>query len=296
VWLEHRADQSTRFIGIVNHVALYPLKVVKLALILKGFEMKYSLVLSVIFTGLFANSAGADKGIELAKKIDQANSGFKSELATVEMQLYNASGSKTIRKLKTKTREVANDGDQSLTIFLYPPDVKGTKLLTWAHKEKTDDQWLYLPSLKRVKRISGRGKTGSFMGSEFSFEDIGAQEFEKFNYEFFKEEELMVNGSKRKTWVLKRVPKDSSSGYSKQIIWHDQEYMNPHKIEYYNRKNELQKIATFKNYKKIKNWWRPSEVEMANQINRRRSVLVYSERKIGVGLKGSEFKPSKMKR
>jgi len=92
------------------------------------------------------------------------------------MTLRNRAGKESLRNVRIKNLEVDGDGDKSLSIFDEPADVKGTTSLTWSHSDKPDDQWLYLPALKRVKRISSKNKSGPFMGSEFAFEDIGSQE------------------------------------------------------------------------------------------------------------------------
>ena len=109
--------------------------------------------------------------IEVAKRSDSISDGFISSTSNMSMTLINASGQKTVREMKIKTLEGEN-GDMSLIEFLTPSDVKGTKMLTHEKLNKDDDQWIYLPALKRVKRISSRNKSGSFMGSEFSYEDI----------------------------------------------------------------------------------------------------------------------------
>ena len=108
--------------------------------------------------------------------------------------MKNRQGEESSRYIKNKTLEVENDGDKSLSIFERPRDVKGTALLNFTHKTGTDDQWLYLPALKRVKRISSANKSGSFMGSEFAFEDITSQEGGKI---------LPINGSAMKSIRVK---------------------------------------------------------------------------------------------
>ena len=143
----------------------------------------------------------------------------------------------------------------------------------------------FLPAIKRVKRISSNNKSGSFMGSEFSYEDLASQEVEKFTHTFL--EEVTENG--RKMWKMKRVPVDKRSGYSKQIAWVDQGYMNPVKIEYYDRKEELLKTATFSRYKKHKELWRAGLIEVINHQTKKASRLVWKNRKLGVNLDEDSF-------
>ena len=104
------------------------------------------------------------------------------------MVLRNKQGQESRRELRVKVLEVAGDGDKSMFVFDQPRNVKGTALLIHAHKEAGDDQWLYLPALKRVKRISTSNRSGSFMGSEFAYEDMGSPEVEKFSYRYLRDE------------------------------------------------------------------------------------------------------------
>jgi hypothetical protein len=118
---------------------------------------------ALCFVGVcFSASAGARaqedparKGLEIARAANQANKGFIAEQAVVTMELINAHGDVTRRKLALATLEQRDDGDRSKVVFEWPPDVKGTKLLTWTHRQGEDDQWLYLPAIKRTRRING---------------------------------------------------------------------------------------------------------------------------------------------
>ena len=195
-------------------------------------------VLSV--SSVFAQSP-EEKGLELARKSDQAGNGFVGEKSEMELVLVNAHGDKVTRKLLSRVRETEKDGDKSIVTFEWPADVKGTRMLTWTHKTSDDDQWLYLPSIKRVKRIISSNKSGSFMGSEFAYEDLGSAEVEKYKFKFLKDD--LLEG--RKQWAIERVPVDERSGYSRQVMWMDHEFLQPARIEYYDRKGELLKTADF---------------------------------------------------
>ena len=116
--------------------------------------------------------------------------------------------------------EVPGDGDKSMSIFDKPRDIKGTAVLTWTHSLEADDQWLYLPALKRVKRISSKNKSGPFMGSEFAYEDIASQEVDKYESFYVRDENL--NGVD--CYVLERIPQYKYSGYTRLEVWFDKEY------------------------------------------------------------------------
>lgn len=234
------------------------------------------------------------KGEEIAKKMEKANDGYIGEESEMEMILISAQGDRVERLMKGKVMEVKGDGDKSISIFLNPKDVKGTKMLTWSHKVKDDDQWLYLPSLKRVKRINSSSKSSSFMGSEFSFEDLGSQEREKFDYNLLSEKK--VNGMA--AWVLERKPK-TKSGYTKQIVTIAKKYMNPIKIEYYDRRSELLKVAEFSGYKQFnikgKKMYRVSKIHMKNLQTKKESIFEWKKRKIGKKLKSRDFTKRSLK-
>ena len=144
----------------------------------------------------------AISNLELAQKSDAVMSGYEDAKSEMVMTLVNANGQERQRTMKSMVLE-KEGGDKSLMEFLTPADVKGTKFLSYEHADKDDDQWLYLPALKRVKRIASKNKTGSFMGSEFSYEDLSAFNIDKYNYSG-DAEEVVVDG--KKMYKSERTP------------------------------------------------------------------------------------------
>ena len=145
----------------------------------------FTLVLLPTLT--YAQSA-EQKGLQIAQAAKDYEKGFTDFKASMLMTLISKNGDTSTRIIRIKTLEVEGDGDKSLSIFDQPADVKGTAMLTYSHGLEPDDQWIYLPALKKVKRISSRNKSGPFMGSTFAFEDLGSQEVEKYSYRFLREE------------------------------------------------------------------------------------------------------------
>ncbi|MBU1668099.1 outer membrane lipoprotein-sorting protein [bacterium] len=240
----------------------------------------------IVFTTLLmATTLMAVSNLEIAQKSDKVTDGFESSIAKTEMILVNASGQKSVRQLEMKTLE-GEHGDKSISTFLTPADVKGTKTLTYEHTASNDDQWLYLPALKRVKRIASRNKSGSFMGSEFSYEDIGNQNYQKFSYKG-EAQEVELNGVK--CYKGARVPNDKNSGYTKQVSWIAIDTLLLQQVEYYDRKKELLKTATFSDYKQLDGIWRVGKIEMKNHQNDKRTILIWKEDKIKAGLTEKEF-------
>ena len=148
--------------------------------------------------------------------------------ADLEMILTNKHGQSSQRTMRIKSLEVEGDGDKSLTIFDNPRDIKGTAFLSHTHALKPDDQWLYLPALKRVKRIASANKSGPFVGSEFAYEDLSSFEVEKYSYRYLGDEKVLDEDS----YMLESVPTDKYSGYSKLVTWLDQENYRVLKAQY----------------------------------------------------------------
>ena len=234
-----------------------------------------------------------EKGLAIATEVDNRDKGWGDFQANMEMLLRNRHGEESLRKMRVKSLEVENDGDKTLIVFDEPRDVKGTALLTYSHKVKDDDQWLYLPALKRVKRIASRNKSGPFMGSEFAYEDLASQEIEKYTYKYIRDDEL--DGIP--VFVIERYPVSKYSGYTRQLVWIDKERYIPLKIEFYDRKNSLLKTLVFKDYKQyLDKYWRASEMFMENHQTGKSTLLTWRNYRFRTGLKDSDFTRNSLKR
>jgi outer membrane lipoprotein-sorting protein len=256
--------------------------------------------LGSVLLALAATPAGAQpmedvvaKGLELARAVDTRDAGFGDFTARLRMILRNRHGQESVRRMRTRTLEVEGDGDKSLVVFDEPRDVEGTALLSYTHKEGSDDQWLYLPALKRVKRIASDNKAGPFMGSEFAYEDIASQEVEKYAYRFLGDE--TVEG--QPGFVLERIPVDPKSGYSRQIVWYDEAELRPWKVEYYDRKGDLLKTLTFREYGLYADrHWRASRYEMVNHQTGKSTVLEWTDYEFKTGLSERDFDQNALRR
>lgn len=258
----------------------------------------YQAVLSILFISqaasfsVFAQTA-EERGLEIAVEADKRDTGFGDTITELKMILRNSHGEESIREMRNKTLEVADDGDKSLVVFDQPRDVKGTAFLSHTHKSGPDDQWLYLPALKRVKRIASNNKSGPFMGSEFAYEDISSQEVEKYTYKFLREEEYEGQAC----YVLERYPVDKKSGYTKQVVWHDKAEYRPMKIDFYDRKGELLKTLTYYDYKQyLDKFWRADLFKMINHQTGKSTDLQFSNYKFANGLTDRDFDKNTLKR
>jgi len=242
----------------------------------------------------FASDDGTtQRGLEIAIEADRRDSGFGDSSSSLEMTLRNRHGEETQRQLRNKTLEMKDDGDKAIIIFDTPRDVKGTAFLSFTHKVKSDDQWLYLPALKRVKRIASRNKSGPFMGSEFAYEDISSQEVEKYSYRFIKEEQF----DGRDHFVIERDPVDPKSGYKRQLVWLDQQEYRIWKIAYYDRKDTLLKTLVYSDYHQYLNrYWRANIMEMINHQTGKSTRLVWRDYRFKNGFDEREFTRSALKK
>jgi len=234
-----------------------------------------------------------EKGLAIAQEADRRDSGFRNYTNDVRMILKNRQGQESVREIRSKTLEVDGDGDKSLTIFDEPRDVKGTALLSFTHKTGPDDQWLYLPALKRVKRIASDNKSGPFMGSEFAYEDITSQEVDKYTYRFLQDDTL----DGLDVFVFERDPIDKKSGYTRQVIWLDKEHYKERKIEYYDRKNVLLKTLVFTDYNLyLDKYYRAHDMYMVNHQTGKSTRLLQSNFKFDVELTDRDFDKNSLKR
>lgn len=238
-------------------------------------------------TQILAQDAAA-KGLEIATLNDNSDNGFRDSTATAKMILKNKAGQSSTREMRFLTLERASKkvGDKTISVFSTPADIKGTAVLSHAKITANDDQWIYLPALKRVKRISSSNKSGPFVGSEFAYEDITAQEVGKFKYRWIKSEKC---GSAT-CEVIERVPTYKNSGYSKQLAWISTNNWQTQKVQFFDRAGNHVKTLTYSGYKKYGKFWRQAKLHMINHRNGKSTELIFSDWKFGTGQSDRDFK------
>lgn len=251
----------------------------------------------LILVGVAANHASAqtpqEQGLAIAVEAEKRDTGWKDQAAKLVMTLTNRHGESSDRELSLQILEVDGDGDKSLSTFHTPRDVKGTAFLSYTHVEGADDQWLYLPALKRVKRISSGNKSGPFMGSEFAYEDLTSQEIEKYQYRYLGDEKV----GELDCFVIERIPNDKRSGYTRQTVWLDKAEYRIQKIDFYDRKDSHLKTLTYHSYQRyLDSYWRADRMEMKNHQTGKATTLQWTEYKFGNGFTERDFDKSTLKR
>ena len=234
-----------------------------------------------------------EKGLRIAREANAREEGFGDFTAKMTMVLRDRQGRESVRQMRFKVLEVEGSGDKSLFVFDEPRDVKGTALLTHAHVNSPDDQWLYLPALKRVKRISAARRSGSFMGSEFSYEDMSSSQLEEYSYKYLRDEAC----GDLTCMVSEHIPLDKKSGYSRKVVWQDTDELRIWKVELYNRRGSHLKTLAAANYQKyVDRYWRAGEQTMVNHLTGASTVLKWGDLKFRNNLEDSEFTRTALRR
>lgn len=252
-------------------------------------------VTAFAFTPSARSDTDVKKGLSIAIEADKRDMGWHDSEVTLHMVLRNKKGRESTRTIRQSSLEVpkAGFGDRSLVIFDSPKDVEGTALLSHTKTLKPDDQWLFLPALKRVKRISSKNKSGPFVGSEFAYEDLLSQEIEKYTYKWLRDE--LLDG--QESFVVEATPKYTNSGYSRIVMWLDQAEYRVHKIDYYDRKNSRLKTMTYLSYKQYLNqYWRADQLKMFNHQTGKSTDLFFKKWSFQTGQQKAKFTPARLKR
>jgi outer membrane lipoprotein-sorting protein len=253
------------------------------------------LLLGMVIPGITQAQTPEEKGRAIAVQADQHDLGWRDSEAAIRMVLRNRSGQESTRALRLRSLEVteAGLGDRSVVIFDSPRDIEGTALLSHTKVLEPDNQWLYLPALKRVKRISSKNKSGPFVGSEFAYEDLLSQEVDKYDYRWVRDETC----EDLECHVVERIPRYENSGYTRQLIWWDKQEFRPQRIEFYDRKGDLLKTLEYLRYQEyLGKFWRSDIQQMTNHQTGKSTVIVFESWNFQTGQNASLFKPARLKR
>jgi hypothetical protein len=209
-----------------------------------------------------AESLTAREIVQRAKDRDEGN----PSIVDVEMTLIDKSGKKRLRKIRAFGMDRGED-ELQLLFFLSPPDLEDTGFLTYDYDEsgKDDDQWLYLPALKKTKRIASNDRSGSFMGSDFSYADLTSRDLDEYDYTLMKETDV---GGVR-VWQIESVPRTkqeiNETGYTKSILFVRQDnYVVIRSVGWLKRGGRL-KYMEIKALEQIDGIWIGTEIHMTTK-------------------------------
>lgn len=244
--------------------------------------------IALIFTVTFVR-AQTLTGREIAQKVKDRPDGDTRQ-SGMTMKLVNKRGIVRERRLISYSIDVGKDKKDRKTImfFLYPGDVKGTGFLTWDYDEtaKDDDKWLYLPAMKKTRRISGSSaKKDYFMGSDFTYDDMGSRNVDEDTHTLVGEE--MLGG--HKCWKLNSIPKDSRDIFSRKIAWIRQDCLIPVKVEYYDKMGKLHRKLELSDISEVDGFWLARKMEMSNVQTEHRTLIEIDNPKYNMPVEETKF-------
>ncbi len=244
-------------------------------------------LLSFFFFSITTLAQEAPSGYDIAKKQQDVDNGYHDESSIGHMYLISSSGGSVEREFESrKLEKKGSDGEKSLIRFIKPADIQNTALLSIQNKNRDDDQWFYLPAMQKTRRISGSGKNGSFVGSEFSFEDLIPADIDKYSYQYKNTEAC----GESTCFVVESIPKDTDSGYSKTVSWIRTDIYKTVKADFYDKKSRLEKTAIFTDFQVINGRFnRPFTIVMENHLTNKKTKLTMENLKIGTGLTDADF-------
>ena len=231
-------------------------------------------------------------GRDIAIKMDAVDTSQDGKRTAI--MVINRKGQKLVRKMEMYNKKYGPD-ERSLIKFIEPPDVRGIMYLTWSYEdiERDDDMWVFLPAESLVRRISGGGKKGSFMRSNFANEDIEKREVDDDEHTLLKSE----NFSGVDCYVVERISKkQKDTNYSKRIVWVRKDIWLPMKVEYYNKRDKHFKTAIYGAFKEIKGIWTLTKIMVETPRKGSKTLMQYDNVDYNIGLSDSLFEQSNLKR
>ena len=253
-------------------------------------QVLFGIFLIVLFSG--SALAAELTGREIALKMDAVDTSSNSKRTAV--MVINRKGHKLVRKMESFSKKFGPD-ERRLIKFIEPPDVRGIMYLTWSYKDvdRDDDMWVFLPAESLVRRISGGGKKGSFMRSDFANEDIEKKEVDDDDHKLLRSEEF----SGVDCYVVERVAKkQKDTNYSKRVVWVRKDTWLPMKVEYYNKRGKHFKTAIYGGFKEIKGIWTFTKIMAETPRKRSKTLMQYDNVDYNIGLSDSIFEQSNLKR
>lgn len=218
----------------------------------------------------------------------------KDMKALILMQLIESGGKERIRELTMLRKNSDKKNEQKYFIYFYQPaDVDGMTFMVYKYPQKEDDRWLFVPALDLVKRIAANDKRSSFVGSDFTYEDVSGRDLQEDLFTITKEDKIQ----ERSCLVLKSTPKNpKGSDYSYKLSWIDKENFLPLREEYYDLRGELYKVFSAEEIKEISGFWTVTKRKMQNVKNGHQTLVTFKEVVYNVGIDDDLFTERYLKR
>jgi hypothetical protein len=265
------------------------------------------LVLFLVVAGVPSLAQPKLTADEIARRTQDRDTGRDSRSA-MRMKLYDRQGRARERALTMSALRgrgtpgagpAAPAGDRLLIRFTYPNDIRGTGFLVWEHPDQEDERFLYLPSLGRVRRIAGSETQESFVGSDFTYEDIGGREFDEYTYRIVEENTSWTppsGGAARPALKLESRRKDASAEFPRVVSTILKDSFVVVAADIFNRRDEQQKTYIVRRLEQIEGIWTAMDAEMRNALEKSRTELTIEQADYNVGMKEGDFTRRELER
>ena len=259
---------------------------------MKNLQITTAIIAMIIAIGFSPEITGQSlTGKQIIEKVYNRPAG-DDQTSDLTMTLINKSGDQRVRKIKQFTKDLGNV-EKSIMFFLSPADVKNTSFMSWAYdSDQSDDQWIYLPALKKTKRISSDSKSDYFMGSDFTYDDLGDRKLEDDTHKLLREETM----DGKECYVVESLSKDEDYMYSKTVVWVNKSNFIGVQKEFYDEDEDLLKILSIKEVEEISGIWVITNSEMKNVQKNHRTTMVLNNVQINTGMSESKFSERMMMR
>lgn len=215
------------------------------------------------------------------------------ERSVVQMVLVAANDERQRRVMEVLTKSGQGDDDLNVLRFLEPVNIRNEAVLTIEATGRADDQWLFIPALRKTKRIASSQRSQRFAGTDFTFEDLRTEDFPRNTYKTLADSQ--VDGSA--CYVVEATAKEAdSSAYGKRQLHVDKARFLILKVEFFDKQGRHCKTLLNKGYEQVQGLWRPKEAMMEDLIRSTKTVMRFTERTINPGLPESTFTEAALER
>jgi len=253
---------------------------------------KFTLMLLTLLMIVSMLSAQELTGLQIIQKVYNRPTG-EDQTADLTMSLINSRENRRVRKIKQYLKDFG-DMEKKIMFFVAPADVYNTSFMNWSYDEvgKDDDQWIYLPALKKVKRISSDSKSDYFMGSDFTYDDLGDRHPSSDSHKLLREETL----DGEDCYVVESIPKEEEYMYSKTITWIIKDKWIGKKKDFYDEDEDLLKTLSVNETKKINDIIIITLSKMENIQSEHKTIMKLENVKVNIGVSDLKFTERMMKR
>jgi len=253
------------------------------------------ILLITLMMSAFGISMQAQEKITGREIIENVYNRETGEDATSDltMTLRNSRGNERVREIKQFSKDFGKE-EKSIMFFISPADVRNTSFMNWSYDEegRDDDQWIYLPALKKVKRISSDSKNDYFMGSDFTYDDLGDRHPSEDTHKLLREE--IINGEV--CYVIESLPKEKGYMYSRTVTWIIKDKWIGLKKEFYDEDGDHLKTLSVEKYDKIDGYWIILQSVMHNVQKKHKTIMNLKNVEINIGIDEGKFTERIMKR